>query len=459
MSSDLFEARSPMPVSADALYAWHARGGAFARLQPPGERVELLEHTGGIADGARLRMRTKLGPLWLEWVARHEGHEPGRKFVDVQERGPFAAWRHEHVFEPDARAGGDTSTLVDRVTYRLPGGILGRAIAGGFVRRKLARLFQHRHAITRADLDFWRSQRDVPRMKIAITGATGLLGSALAPFLTTQGHEVVKFSRGGGPGTARWNPARQEIDLAALRGVDAIVHLAGANVGDGRWTASRKRELVDSRVQTTRWLVDLLGRLGARPRIFLCASATGFYGNTGDTLVDETSPAGTGFLADLCRAWETEALRAEAWGARVVLLRTGVVCAAGGGALAKLAPVFRSGLGGVVASGKQWMSWIALDDVLGAITHLLGREDARGPVNLVAPTPVTNADFTKTLAHVVKRPAIMHVPAAALRLLIGEMADEAVLASLRVRPRRLEETGYTFRLPDLEAALQHELGR
>jgi uncharacterized protein (TIGR01777 family) len=296
-------------------------------------------------------------------------------------------------------------------------------------------------------------------MRIAITGATGLVGSALTPFLTTQGHEVVGLSRGGGAGTARWDPAHFQIDLAALQGVDAVIHLAGENLADGRWTAARKRELTASRVGTTRWLVDVLGKLEPPPRMFVCASAVGYYGNSGDTVVDEGTLAGSGFLADLCRDWETEAARAEGWGARVVTLRTGVVLTPAGGALAKFQPVFRAGLGGRIGSGRQWMSWIALDDVLGAIAHVLGSEAIRGPVNLVAPEPVTNSAFTRALARVFRRPALLPVPRTALRLLLGEMADEALLGSSRVRPLRLLETGYAFRWRDLEPALRHELGR
>jgi uncharacterized protein (TIGR01777 family) len=457
--TEIFTASSPILVSPADLYAWHARPGAFARLQPPWERVELLEQTGGIAAGAHVRLRAKFGPRWLEWIARHEVDEPGRRFVDVQERGPFAAWRHEHGFTPDPSGDREASMLTDRVTYRLPGGPLGRALGAGVVRRKLERMFRYRHAVTRDDLALWRGLRHAPRMKIAITGATGLVGSALAPLLTTQGHEVVRFSRGHGAGLARWNPARHEIDLAALHEVDAVIHLAGANVADGRWTAARRRELVTSRVDTTRWLVEVLGKLERRPAVFVSASATGYYGDTGDATVDEHAPAGSGFLAGLCRDWEAAALGAEAWGARVVLARIGVVLTPMGGALAKLLPVFRAGLGGRIGHGQQGMSWIALDDVLGALAHLVATNLARGPFNLVAPVPVTNAEFTRTLARVLGRPAVLPVPAALLRLAVGAMADEALLASSRVRPARLAESGYSFRAPDLAVALRHVLGK
>ncbi len=296
-------------------------------------------------------------------------------------------------------------------------------------------------------------------MKIAITGAAGMLGSMLTPFLEGQGHTVVRFSRGGGANIIRWNPARQEIDLAALRDVEAVIHLAGANLAGGRWTRARKRELVSSRVEVTRWFVEVLGRLASRPRLFLGASAVGYYGDTGDSWVDEAAAAGRGFLAELCAAWEAEAARAAGWGARVVALRSGVVLSPAGGALAKLLPVFRAGLGGPIAGGRTWMSWIAPEDFLGAVNHVLAADSLRGPVNLVAPAPVTNAEFTQALSRVLHRPALVPVPAAALRLAIGEMADEALLANSRVRPARLVGSGYVYRWPELEPALRHELGR
>jgi len=456
---EVFTVRSPMPVSPADLYAWHARPGAFTRLQPPWERVELLEHSGGIADDSRARLRVRVGPLRFTWSAVHEGNEPGRRFVDVQERGPFAVWRHEHDCAADPGGDPAASELLDRVTWQLPAGRLGHWCAGAMVRGKLERMFCYRHAVTRGDLEFWRHTRDLPRQKIAITGASGLVGTALAAFLTTQGHEVVRLSRRSGPGFVRWDPASRMLDRAALRGVDAVVHLAGANLAGGRWNDARKRKLVTSRVDVTRWLVEELGQLATQPRAFLCASAIGYYGDTGETAVDESHGPGRGFLADLCTTWETEAMRAETWGARVVMLRLGVVWSGAGGALAKLAPVFRAGLGGPLAGGRAWMSWIALDDVLGAIAHALSDASLRGPVNLVAPEPVTNAAFTGALARVVHRPAVMPVPGWALRAAIGEFADAALLASARVLPARLAASGYAFRHPDLEPALRHELGK
>jgi uncharacterized protein len=299
----------------------------------------------------------------------------------------------------------------------------------------------------------------VGRMKIVITGATGLIGWSLAPLLIGQGHDVVSLSRSGATGTTRWNPERKQIDHQALPDVEAVIHLAGENLAEGRWTPERKHALVASRVETTRWLVETLGKQARPPRIFICASAVGYYGNTGESLADESAPGGVGFLAYLCRQWEAEAWPAEKFGARVVTMRTGLILTPAGGALAKLLPIFRLGLGGRIGDGKQWMSWIALDDVLGAIVHLLAKEDLRGPVNLVAPVSVTNAVFAETLARVLRRPAVMVVPPKLLRWTLHDMADEALLISSRVWPKKLVESHFTHRWPDLEKALTHMLGR
>ncbi len=296
-----------------------------------------------------------------------------------------------------------------------------------------------------------------PSLKIAITGASGLIGTALQPLLTGAGHEVRAMRRGA---------SGAEIDIAALEGADAVVHLAGAGVADGRWTASRKKQLVASRVDFTHALVRALSSLAVRPAVLVSGSAIGIYGDRGDEEVTERStpgPAkdrkGAAFLSTLCEAWEAEALQAQKLGIRVVLARTGVVLSASGGALAKMLPPFKVGAGGPIAGGQQWMSWISLDDVVRALLHAIVSRDVSGPVNLVAPVPVTNASFSKTLGHVLSRPAILPVPAFALRIAFGEMADGTVLPSLKVLPRALEGAGFVFTHPRLEGALRAALGK
>jgi len=222
-------------------------------------------------------------------------------------------------------------------------------------------------------------------MKIAITGATGLVGSALAPFLIENGHDLIRLSRSGGAGFSRWEPSSGQSDPGVFANCEAIVHLAGANLAAGRWTPERKREIVDSRVQSTRAVVDAMSRMPEHPRVLVCASGVGFYGDTGDMIADETFPKGLGFLADVCERWETEASRASDLGVRVVILRLGPVLSPKGGALGKMLPFFRLGLGGRIASGEQWMSWIAIDDAISAIAHVLANEMLSGPVNAISP--------------------------------------------------------------------------
>jgi uncharacterized protein (TIGR01777 family) len=297
-------------------------------------------------------------------------------------------------------------------------------------------------------------------MKVAVTGASGLVGSALVPFLSGGGHEVVRLVRRAprAEGEVRWDPARGEIDRAGLEGVDGVVHLSGENLAGGRWTAARKARLVDSRVGSTRILARALAELDRPPKVLVSMSAVGYYGARGDAWVDESSPADGDFLSRLCVDWEAAAAPAVEAGLRVAHPRLGVVLSPAGGALGKMLLPFRAGLGGVVGPGTQYMSWVAIDDVLGALHLALTAEALEGPFNVVAPEPVTNREFTKTLGRVLGRPTVTPVPAFALRLALGEMADATLLASTRVRPRRLEETGYAFRLPALEGALRHVLG-
>jgi uncharacterized protein (TIGR01777 family) len=294
---------------------------------------------------------------------------------------------------------------------------------------------------------------------VLVTGATGLVGAALVPALTTGGHSVLRLTRAPrAPGDVGWDPASGGLERAALDGLDAVVHLAGENVAAARWTRAQRARVLESRARGTRLLAGALASLPRPPRVLVSASASGFYGDRGDAILDESAAAGRGFLADVARAWEAATLPAERAGIRVVLLRIGMVLTPAGGALAKLLPPFLAGVGGPLGSGRQWWPWIAMDDLVGAIHHALVSDVLRGPVHAVAPGTVTNAAFARTLGRVLRRPAFLPAPAFALRALLGEMADGMLLASQRMVPRRLEESGYPFRTPELEAALRHVLG-
>lgn len=289
-------------------------------------------------------------------------------------------------------------------------------------------------------------------MNILLTGSHGFIGSALIDVLRERGDRVVRLVRGpsrpSSPDPA-WDPVAYQIDENRLEGFDGVIHLAGESLVARRWTPAQKTRIHDSRINGTRLLASALGRLSRPPRVLLSASAVGYYGDRRDEILREESPPGTGFLAELCRQWEAAAEPARRAGIRVVHLRTGLVLSSTGGVLARILPIFRLGLGGPLGTGRQYMSWIAIDDVCAAVLHLLANNTVTGPVNLVAPHPVTNREFTVALGLALSRPTRFAVPAGVLRVVLGEMADEALLASTRAEPARLRASGYSFRFPDL----------
>jgi len=293
-------------------------------------------------------------------------------------------------------------------------------------------------------------------MKIAVTGATGLIGAALCERLRQEGNDVLVITRRENSSSpfpvVHWNPERGELDTRSLEGVDAVVHLAGETIAE-RWTREKKERIRTSRVAGTRFLVDGLKRLSKRPSVLIGSSAVGFYGNRGDEELDEGSPPGTGFLPEICQAWEAEVARASELGMRAVRLRTGIVLSTKGGALAKMLLPFKLGLGGPVGSGSQWMSWIHIDDVVGGYHFALHHSDLSGAANLTAPQPVRNADFTRALGRALGRPAFLPAPGFALKLIFGEMAQDLLLDGQRVLPRRLESAGYQFQHTGVDDAL------
>lgn len=452
-----FRRRLRVPVPVETLFAWHERPGAFQRMSPPWDRPEVVSHTGGIRDGARVTLRVHAGPVPTTWRLEHRDYRPNRQFRDILLSGPFASWEHTHAFEPDGAA---ASVLEDHIAYRLPLGPLGE-VGAGFARRTLERVFTYRHAILAHDLARHAAFADRPPLRIAITGATGFIGAQLAAFLSTGGHEIVRIGRGAvRPGVVdvAWDPHRGRLDPHALEGVDAVIHLAGASIAE-RWSAAHQRAIRDSRVEGTALLAHTLAQLSRRPRVLLAGSAIGIYGSRSDAVLTESSALGTDFLAEVGKAWEGATEPAARAGIRVVHLRTGIVQGAAGGALAKQAPLFKACVGGTLGPGTQWVSPIALADHLAATHFCLMRDDITGPVNLVAPEAVTNADYTRVLAHVLGRPAIAPVPAFALRTLLGDaMANGTVLASQRVVPAVLQQAGFTWGWPSLEAMLRLELG-
>ena len=446
-------------ATPEALLEWHASPGAFDRLAPPWSRIRPIESQGTIFPGDRRRFHVSaFGPLGFDWSLEHAALGDGSGFRDVQVAGPFHSWQHEHRFIPHENG---TTLLEDRLEYTLPAGSVGDLLADGLVKGELDRLFALRHQRTKLDLArsarYWNPQY----RRIAVTGASGLVGRRLVPFLRALGYDVVRLVRDAPAGSdaIRWNPDRGEIDREALEGVDAVIHLAGVSIAGGLWTRKRKAAIHDSRVNGTRFLATTLASLRRPPRVLVSTSAVGFYGNAGDAVLTEASPQGTGFLAGVCAAWESAADAARGAGIRVVHPRFGVVLAGEGGSLPVMMKPFQLGFGGAVGDGKQYFSWVALDDLIGILLEAVEHEGLDGAVNATAPEPVSNRQFGKTLGHVLHRPSVVPAPAPMMRLILGQLADELLLASQRVMPCRLQDAGFRFGYPTLEEALRHELGR
>lgn len=459
MSGAQFRRSLRTPVSLETLFAWHERPGAFMRLSPPWDQAKVVEHTGGIRDGARVVLSVPTGPIHTRWVIEHRDYQFNRQFRDILLKGPFARFEHTHSFYADSAT---TSSLEDVIEYELPLGAVGSLAGGWYAANTLDQVFRYRHAVLLADLERHAQFAHCAPMKIAVTGASGFIGSQLCAFLTTGGHTVLRIGRGAvKPGVVdvSWDPEHAVLNPADLEGVDAVIHLAGANIAE-RWTDAHKKAIRESRLKGTTLIAKTIASLTRKPEVLLSASAIGIYGDRGDEILDESSTLGSGFLSDVGREWEACTAVADMAGIRVVHMRSGIVQGAAGGALSKQLPFFRAGVGGPLAGGKNWVSPIALDDEIGAMHFCLMRTNVRGAVNFVAPHPITNAEYTAALGSVLKRPAVLPVPAFGLYALFGkEMVDNTVLTSLRVMPTVLLREGFQFRHPNIRDILAFELGR
>jgi uncharacterized protein (TIGR01777 family) len=443
----------------EEVFEWHERDGALERLTPPWGDVEVVERTGGIEDGHEVKLRVRRGPTTWHWHVRHRDYEKGRQFRDEQVSGPLESWVHTHRFLP--LAGGGTR-VEDEIDVEPPLGAAGAAFGPTFIKHELGRLFRFRYRRLHTDLARHRAYAGRPRLTVAITGASGLVGRNLANFLTTGGHRVIRLvrdSRRVGEGLAYWNPATGEIDSAALARADAVVHLAGTSIAAGRWTDDRKRSILKSRVLGTELIARTLASMTTRPRVLVSASAVGYYGDRGAEPLDESAKSGGGFLAEVCRAWEGATAAAQRAGVRVVLLRSGVALSPAGGALGQMLLPFKIGLGGRLGSGQQYVSWIDLDDQVGLILHALYTDSIAGALNATAPHAVTNATFTSALGRALGRPTIVPVPALAVKALFGQLGTEALLWGQRVLPRKATESGFRFFYEGIEESLRFQLGR
>lgn len=444
-----FEHSSEVPAPVEQVFAWHERPGAIHRLTPPWQPVRVLQEASSVRDGtAVLRL-----PGGLRWTAAHrpDGYDPPHQFVDQLTGAPLGSvlsWRHTHRFEP-------VSDGVTRVTDRVRTSVPEAALRSMFVYRH-RQLAADLAALARAKA--WA--RGNSELTVAVTGASGLVGTAVCALLGTTGHQVIRLVRRptSNSGERQWNPRHPDADL--LRGVDAVVHLAGVPIA-GRFTDGHKAAVRGSRVGPTRALAELAARTPDGPRVLVSASAVGYYGaDRGDVALEEGAEPGSDFLADVVREWEAATAPADADGIRTVQVRTGIVQSPAGGTLRLLRPLFAAGLGGRLGGGDQWLSWIGIDDLADVYLRAVLDDDLSGPVNAVAPDPVRNRDYTRVLGAVLRWPTMLPIPRLGPQLLLGsEGADELALASQRVMPVRLQEAAHVFRHPELEPALRHVLGK
>jgi uncharacterized protein (TIGR01777 family) len=434
------------------------RRGAFERLAPPWAKPIVDSPFTPPQAGKSVELQVPVAPgVRFKWIAEYVEVQEGQSFRDVQVTGPFDLFEHTHRFEPVSE---HESYMEDRIRYELPGGAVGNVLGASAVRRRLEATFRYRHRVLAKDLAV-HSQAGGRRLRILVSGSTGLIGQALTSFLETGGHEVYRLTRRAASNSLEieFDPEKGAAHPSEMEGFDAVIHLAGDPIGKGRWTEAKMRRIRDSRVPFTRRFAETLAALKKPPAVFVSASATGYYGDRGDRVLRESDPPGEGFLADVCLQWENATEPAALAGVRVVRLRSGLVLSAAGGALDPMLLPFHLGLGGRLGGGGQWWSFIALDDWLYLAHHVLMNDRISGAVNATSPEPVTNAEFTKVLARVLRRPAVIPAPKLVLELALGPMTEPLLLASARVNPERLLDSGFEFAYPSLEPALRHALGR
>ena len=459
----IFRHESRLPFPPQDVFAWHTREGAFERLAPPWADVRVRERKGTIRDGDEVLFDIAKGPARFTWRARHREFQEGRRFTDEQVEGPFRRWVHKHHFEADGEGG---TRVLDEIEWEVGDSPAVAALTTPVVQPDLERTFAFRRERLSHDLTLHGRWLDRPRLTVALTGRNGLIGSALESFLTSGGHRVVPFVRSREdaakvPGAVYWNPDGNEIEAEALRGVDAVVHLAGEPIVQlPRWTTEKKKRIRESRVKGTTLIAGAIAGMHENgPRTLVSGSAVGYYGDRGDDVLAEDARAGKGFLAEVVSAWEDSTRRAKGAGVRVVNLRIGPVLSAAGGMLGKMLTPFQLGLGGRMGSGKQFVPWVDIDDMMGIVLHALMDEKLSGPVNACAPNAVTNAAFTDALGRVLNRPTLIPLPAFAIKIGLGEMGEQTLLHGQRARPARLLQAGYAFLFDGVEESLRFQLGR
>jgi uncharacterized protein (TIGR01777 family) len=450
-------------ASKKEIWNWYNSKGAFRRIMPEWEGI-IPMNAGVLENGDETVFKVSLGPIKKKWVAKHHSVIPGEQFADRMMRGPFGAWNHVHRFES---VSDNVTTIYDDVEYKLPVHFLTGWSAGITVLPRMRQMFKYRSTRVTNDIKQIQATSELPRQRVLVSGSTGMIGLQLCAFLETAGHEVHRLMRVetklppdvNSEKVIRWNDRTGEVIEGDMNGFDAVIHLAGAGIGDKRWSKKRKQFIRDSRVIPTENLSKVLANLDNPPKSLLCGSAIGFYGNRGTEDLDESSTAGDDYLADVCGQWETASNEAKTAGIRVSHLRSGIVVSPLGGALSKLLLPAKMGAGGPVGGGRQMQSWISLDDEVYAIHHLMMNESSEGAYNLTAPNPVSQKQFARVLGRVLRRPGFMPLPGFMIRIMFGEMGQKLVLEGQNALPKRLQESGFEFTYSDLEACLRNCLGR
>lgn len=465
MAFNIFIKKTKINVSVATLFSWHAVNGAILRLTPPWASLKIIDRNGdGIEKGVKVKFRLSMFKFPMIWEAEHIEYQADRLFKDHQIKGPFAKWEHTHLFTPDGK---NAAVMEDQVEFKLPFGFLSLPFYG-FAQKELKRVFSYRHRVLKYDLEHHVGR--IKKKRILISGASGTIGSMLVPFLQTCGHDVIRLVRKSDnllKDAIFWDPYKGIIDLEKAAPFDAVINLNGVDITRGKWTDKQKKIIMDSRIIPTRLLVKKINELEKKPEVFISASAIGFYGEGGNMVLTETSSLGKCFISRVCRKWE-DASRdtsgdllddAQEAGIRRVQLRIGMVLTPAGGALARMELPFKTGCGVKISHGRQYMSWISMDDVLSGILFILGNDNIKGPVNLTAPNPVTNREFSKTLAGVFSKKVFFTVPKFLVRLLWGQMGKEFLLTSARIIPEKLLDNGFTFQHETLFPAFRDLFGR
>lgn len=452
MKKIILRHRSKLPFSAEEVFDWHLNPKALERMIPPWEKVKVISKEGNPSQvGTHILLQTKIGFFSQKWKIKHSEYIEGESFTDIQVKGPFKDWKHIHKVHPIDEQNCEWEDEI----HCVPPFFVSRS----WIEKKVKKMLLWRHERLKNDLQV-RERYPLAPMRILISGSTGLIGSEVKTFLQSLGHDVHALARADkdrGPNSVHWNPKTGEVRKADFEDFDAVIHLAGKNIAGGLWTKKFKERVFISRCRDSWLLSHVLLRLLRPPKTLICASAVGYYGSRNKEILTENSKRGKGFLADLCQKWEEATVGIENRGTRGVHTRFGLVLTAKGGMLGKVLPLFRWGLGAILGSGRQSISWISLDDVVYGIYHALMTKELEGPVNFTSPHPETNRSFSEKVASALRRPLFLRISARFLRLILGRMADEMFLASVRAVPEKLQETGYHFVHPTLEDVLEFEL--